>query len=497
MNNSNHEINSLHEDGISLFKILQPLLKRKLFIIGFTGLVTLSSILYLQTLPPIYKASTSFIAPSKNEISTLNQLPSLETLTKTEVFNKFLTVLSTKEFQKKILVENDFITQFNSNILPIDIDKFSSKITASIQINPTNAWAQTEKLILYNYEMPYILSMQSTKSKVLSEFLNKLVESASDQVRNDLIKISESEKETEASFITSQIDKLRAIEKQGRLNKIKYIKEEDSNKLRKINAQIESARYAAKENRLNQIERIKDEDSKKISQIKGQIDRVRYQAKENRLNQIVVLLESAKLAKSLGIIENNFKLNNDDGAKSDVTIAIVESKDLPEWYLYGEKALMQRVELLENRMNDDPFIPEIVTLNNQLNEVQNNSLLKTLEMRQNDDPFTPKIVTLNNELTVIEANSDLKQLENRKNDDAYIPQLASLIFDLNRINKKNNLTHDKFKAFRINQIAIAPQSPIKPDKKLIALLVFFVSFMMSSVLVLIMGLLKPDEKTPA
>ena len=177
----------------------------------------------------------------------------------------------------------------------------------------------------------------------------------------------------------------------------------------------------------------------------------------------MVLTDSAKLARSLGIIENNFKLFNYDGVKSDLTISISESKALPEWYLYGEKALLQRVDLLKSRKSDDPFIPELITLNNQLDEVQNNNLLQTLVARQDDRPFIAEIVKLD-----IEKNN-----------------LESRLVEMSDVD-----------AMQLSQISTPPNKPISPNKRLIVLLAFIGSFTMSIILVLIMGSLKPDEKAP-
>jgi LPS O-antigen subunit length determinant protein (WzzB/FepE family) len=81
-----------------------------------------------------------------------------------------------------------------------------------------------------------------------------------------------------------------------------------------------------------------------------------------RLNQIETLTAAAKLAKSLGVIENNLNIFRDINA---VTIAIGESNSLPDWYLYGEKALLQRIDVLVNRHSDAPYIPELVALNTE------------------------------------------------------------------------------------------------------------------------------------
>jgi LPS O-antigen subunit length determinant protein (WzzB/FepE family) len=79
-----------------------------------------------------------------------------------------------------------------------------------------------------------------------------------------------------------------------------------------------------------------------------------------RLNQITALTGAAKLARSLGIVENNLNIFRDINA---VNIAIGESKNLPDWYLFGETALLQRIDLLVNRPSDSPYIPKLVALN--------------------------------------------------------------------------------------------------------------------------------------
>ncbi len=90
-----------------------------------------------------------------------------------------------------------------------------------------------------------------------------------------------------------------------------------------------------------------------------------YETKQRRLNEIVVLTDAARLARSLGIIENNFKLIDDDQDNSTLTIAIGENKDLPQWYLYGETALLEKVDILNNRESDEPFISQLIALDSE------------------------------------------------------------------------------------------------------------------------------------
>ena len=128
--------------------------------------------------------------------------------------------------------------------------------------------------------------------------------------------------------------------------------------------------------------------------------------------------------------------------------------------MYGEKALTQRIELLKNRTNDDPFIQELVNLVNQLNEVQDNNILKTLEMRQDDSPFIAEIAELDIEKIGLEMR----------------------IVSMNGVN-----------AMQLSQISIPLINPINTSNTIrFILLAFLGSFLISIVLALFIGAIKRD-----
>ena len=198
------------------------------------------------------------------------------------------------------------------------------------------------------------------------------------------------------------------------------------------------------------------------------------------------MINSTKLL----IIENNFKLIGDE-TNSNLTIAIGENNELPKWYFYGEKALLERVELLESRTSDDPFVPELVILKNKLNEVQNNNLLKTLEARQDDDPFVPEIVALKMTLKEVQFNNVLKTLKARQDDSPFVAEIIKL--DIERTKLESTIIDSTgVNTMQISQVAIA--EPIKSKKRMIVVTAFIVSFMMSIFLTLIMDVLRPDKQ---
>jgi len=195
-----------------------------------------------------------------------------------------------------------------------------------------------------------------------------------------------------------------------------------------------------------------DEIATQVKEINDQIDGLRYKAEQDRLNQILRLTEDVKLARSLGVIENNFTQSSDT----------INTVSLPNWYLYGEKALLARINILKSRTSDDPFIPELVALNNKLNEVQNNKTSRTLEVQQNDDPFIPELVALNKEKVKLESN----------------------IIDLDS---------STINAAQVIKSASAKQIPIESRNKMIVVIALFGGFIFSIFLALMMNLFKEDE----
>jgi len=491
MQQSNQEIYPNQTDEIDLRKLFNSLVEKKLFIFSVTAFVTLLAIIYVKTISPIYNVTSDFALPDDSSILNINRLE-LTSESKESIFSDFLTVLASNKIQKKVF-DGGYLSSLNPENKPIDdVEKYISDFLNKIKIKAPITSISTKEKVGELIEKPYSISMEGSDPKIISKFLNELVDTANHEnisVISQLIKLKIGVRLDEISL---ERDQLLGLAERDRLSKIERIKEEDAQKIREINDQIDSLRVKAKRDRINQIERIKEEDAQKIREINDQMQRLRFKAKESRLNQIIVLTDAARLAGSLGIIENNLnQINETDDNTINFNIAINEDADLPDWYLYGEKALLERIGLLENRISDDPFIPEIVTLTNQLNEVQNNNLLKTLEARQDDDPFIAEIVNLKKALKEVQLNNTLKTLEVRQDDSPFIAEITKL--DIERI-KLDSAIIDMTGISSMTVLKDGLISPISQKKRLIVLLAFLGAFMMSIFLALIMGALRPDEQ---
>ena len=105
MQQNNQESFDYQTDKIDLKKLYNSLLARKLLIFSLTGFVTLLAIIYALKITPTYKATSSFTSPNQFSILNLNRLD-LADESKESVFSKYLTLLSSKEFQKKVFIGN-------------------------------------------------------------------------------------------------------------------------------------------------------------------------------------------------------------------------------------------------------------------------------------------------------------------------------------------------------------------------------------------------------
>ena len=424
MNNDNS--NQYYEDEIDLRQIFKSLKERSRFIFGFTGVVTLIAIGYVLSLtapPTQYKVETAFLKPSESSVIKLNQYNSLIE-TATSVFAKLLTNLNSPVLQGKVFIDGGYAEKLGKEGKPIaDVNSYITNFTKSISIT------KNKESKLTGVELPHILSTQSSNPDVVSEFLNEVLTAA--------------DKETINYFIN--IQKLKT-----------------ANRLQEITKERQLLLTKSKQDRLSQIKRIKEADNQKLQEINNKIDAARLIAKTERMNQIVILTNAAKLAATLGITDNNLNLFNNGKNNTNLNIAIQSGTNIPDWYLFGETVLLEMVSSLQNRTSDDPYIPELVLLNNQINEVNNNTLLQTLEQRLDDSPFATKISQL-----------DIETI-----------QLESISPDSTGIN-----------AMQLYQAATSEIIPTRNTNRLLIGLAFIGSFILSILLIFLMNAFKEEDVT--
>ena len=106
--------------------------------------------------------------------------------------------------------------------------------------------------------------------------------------------------------------------------------------------------------------------SNRLTQLTAKRSELINEARQSRLNKIVMLKDAAALASSLNIIESNFNQLNNSPNNMNLNIAIQSGANIPDWYLYGETALLKMINSLEFRASDEAFIPQLLTLDSEM-----------------------------------------------------------------------------------------------------------------------------------
>ena len=415
-----------YDDEIDLRQLFKSLKERSRFIFTFTGVVTLLAIGYVLSLtapPTQYKVQATFLKPSESSVIRLNQYSLLNETANTaeSVFSKFLTTLNSPVLQRDLFDDGYLKRLQKEGESIVDVDKYITEFTKSLSITKNK---ETAGVVL-----PHILSTESSNPDVVSEFLDAI--------------LTKADKETINYFINTQ--------------KLKI-----TNRLKEITTERQLLLTKSKQDRQSQIKRIKEADNQKLIEINNKIDAARLIAKTERMNEIVTLKDAAALAASLNIIESNLNQLNKGTNNMNSNIAIQSGTNLPDWYLFGETALLKMIDSLESRASDDPYIPELAILDNQLKEINNNTLLQTLEQRLDDSPFIAEISLL-----------DIETIK-----------LESIRPDSTDIS-----------AMQLYQAATSEIIPTKSKNRLIIALAFIGSFMLSILLVFLMNAFKEEDVT--
>jgi len=405
---------------IKLREMIQILYSKKLFIFFFTASVSLLMFLNLINTAPIYKTSTLFTLPNEESIFIINKYGFI-TETSSSIFSNFLANLSSKTNQLKVLSDSNLMPE-TDNMSKDAIQRDALNFISTLRISPPDISQLERDLGILSTEY-YSVSIEGPNPQLITKYLNSLMD----------------------------FSNLEAINQYSNILKNKI-----NNRLKIISTKRESLINKEKMERLSLIARLNERDSELLSEINLKIQSARNKVKEERLNNIARLSESAKLAKEMGVTENNFFQYQTDLQPVSLGFTI----EPPEWYLYGEKALLQRIEMLTSRLNDDPFNVALVGLISRLYEIQNNIQLQTLLNRKDDSPFIVGKIDL-----------DIEETE-----------LQSVKIDLS-----------DFTAIKYSSPALIPSIPINQNKLKTLIVTFLGSLLASILLVLAHNAVKPSE----
>lgn len=208
-----------------------------------------------------------------------------------------------------------------------------------------------------------------------------------------------------------------------------------SNKLERLELRIDSARAAYMANKKSQIAKLTESDKLKKAQLHDELTALREELKTKRLNRIKELDEAIIIAKSMGINKpaTPSSLTKNSGTSGNVVHTEITNQQIPLYFM-GTEALNAERMILKERTNDDFTSDRLVEITKALKLLEQNRQVEILKTRENEDRF------------ITEIEEDRKE----------IARLKGLTVDM-----------EKLELVRIDQQAIEPTSPIKPNKKLI------------------------------
>ena len=425
--NSNNEVDFI--------EILKTLFEGKGIILITTILFTLAGSLYLNSLPiQPYQASISFTSASENQIRHLNNIlkPVKHNFNQKEVlefeelnllyFNDFLYQLQQKQNQTNIFINGGYISQFNSMNEPIsNKEMYAKNILQSLSFT----LVQNELTSFPSYQ----ISLQGYNPPDLQKFLASLLK-------------------------TTEITLIDSIRKDFLL-KIKYKKEDlIFQRLFLINKILLDRKY--------QIEQIKRTKFANKMQLTNQIIIEENTIKLNADYEISTLNEAAELATELEVMDNNFttiigsqnnllaEINSKSGEKPS------DEHNL-DWFLFGEKALLKKIEIMQNRSKNSPINSKILSLKKQIMEIDN-------------DPYFDQLLELkDDQLSNVPLYEDIKIID-------------KMLIELeNMVNRSKD--HD-FRLVRVTDDSILSDLSTNNTTKIISLSIFL-GFFLSILIVLI------------
>ena len=229
------------------------------------------------------------------------------------------------------------------------------------------------------------------------------------------------------------------------------------NRLNQLELKTAAARANYEASKEARIAELVEADSLKRAQLKDELEALRQQLKTRRDNRITQLDEAARIAKALGINKPTTPSSLGEGervAQGSVIRTEVNNQQIPLYFM-GSEAL----------------------------EAERNTLLQ----RRSDDFTEPRIAQIAKELQLLTHNRQIEVLNQRENEDLFLKDLALWREEAARL---RNLRIDvsELKLVSIDQVALEPLRPIKPQKALVLALGLVLGGMLGLLIALLRNL---------
>lgn len=229
------------------------------------------------------------------------------------------------------------------------------------------------------------------------------------------------------------------------------------NSLNTLERKMGIARASYEADKDSTIAKISENDVLKRAQLQDELRALRTELRDRRESRITQLNESINIARELGIVKPTTPtaMGQDNGvSQGNVFRAEVFNEQFPLHFM-GTEAL----------------------------GAERNALMA----RKSDDHASPRISEIKKELQLLDQNRQIEQLKSRKNDDLFLTTLVDMRAEKTRLEHINRDLNE-LALVKVDQQAIKPNKPIKPNKLLILTLGMFGGGALGIVVALIRGM---------
>lgn len=236
------------------------------------------------------------------------------------------------------------------------------------------------------------------------------------------------------------------------------------NRLSQLDSKMAAARASYEASKESKIAELREADSLKRAELQDELKALRQQLKTHRDNRIAQLDEAIRIAKALDIVKPTTPSSLGEVGRvtqGSVIRTEVNNQQIPLYFM-GSEALEAERAALRQRRSDDFTEPRIAQIAKELQLLANNRQIEALNKRENEDLF-------------------LKDLAIWREEAA---RLRSLEIDVPNL-----------KLVSIDQLALEPLRPIKPNKALILALGLVLGGMLGLFVALVRHMLR-REPTP-
>ena len=239
-------------------------------------------------------------------------------------------------------------------------------------------------------------------------------------------------------YLASTIDEIKQTIPDTIMTRIEFQKRDLQNRLAVLltgyNTQLES-----------KVAKLTEQDRLKELQLNDELIALQETLKKRRQNKIESLNEAIQIAQKLGYKKpTSPSSESNKGISNNLIRAEITQQAMPLYFL-GYETLIAERDALMNRQSDQFTSPRITEIEQELALLKNNREIEILKNRDQPDLYLSEI-------------SDIKQ------------KLAELSIVERKIEELVLSNLDKLEIVSIDEKALTPLSPIKPNKKLIVII---------------------------